>query len=105
MGRVSKYKSVRTSVDNICFASKKEAARFVELKMLLRSGIISDLKLQQPFALNVNGVKVCKYVADFAYKDQAGRDVVEDTKGVRTAVYKLKSKLMIACHGIRIVET
>ena len=105
MKTMSKYKNVITEVDNISFHSRKEASRYLELKMLVRASIISDLQLQKRFELRVNGVKVCDYVADFAYKDQSGREVVEDVKGIKTAIYRLKSKLMIACHGLRILET
>ena len=104
--RASKYNAVKTEVDGITFASKREGNRFLELKMLLRSGIISDLELQKKFELRVNGVLICSYLADFVYLDQSGRQVVEDSKGgVRTPVYSIKAKLMIACHGLRILET
>ena len=103
--RSSKYNAVKTEVDGIVFDSKLEAKRYSELKMLLRSGIISDLELQKKFELRVNGVLICKYVADFYYLDQSGRQVVEDVKGVRNPVYSIKAKLMIACHGLRILET
>lgn len=102
--RYSKYKAIRTAVDGIIFASKAEAARYCELKILQRQGLISDLRLQVPFNLPVNGVLICKYIADFVYLDADGRMVVEDKKGVKTPVYRLKSKLMLAVHGLRIVE-
>lgn len=102
---MSKYKNIKTEVDNILFDSKKEAARYSELKMLQRTGYISELKVQPSYDLRVNGVKVCTYIADFAYKDQQGRDVVEDVKGLKTAMYRIKAKLMIACYGLRILET
>ena len=44
------------------------------------------------------------YVADFVY-EVAGKTVVEDSKGFRTADYKIKRKLMLYVHGIRIKET
>ena len=103
--RSSKYNAVKTEVDGIKFDSKLEAKRYSELKMLLRSGIISDLELQKKFELRVNGVLICKYLADFYYLDQSGRQVVEDCKGVRTPIYSIKAKLMIACHGLRMLET
>ena len=48
--------------------------------------------------------KIAKYVADFTYEDKHGNLVVEDVKGRATATYRLKKKLMLACHGIEIVE-
>lgn len=104
--RLVKYKNIRTEVDGKVFDSKREAARYSELAMLQRAGVISDLQLQKPFELRVNGVLICKYIADFVYKDQQGREVVEDVKSPATItrVYRIKSKLMIACHGLRILE-
>ena len=36
--------------------------------------------------------------------DKDGKTVVEDTKGMRTDVYRIKRKLMLHVHGIRITE-
>lgn len=47
--------------------------------------------------------KECAYYADFVYTEN-GRDVVEDTKGVRTAEYIIKRKLMLHIHRIKIQE-
>lgn len=47
--------------------------------------------------------KECAYYADFCYTEN-GRYIVEDTKGMRTPDYKIKKKLMLYVHGIRITE-
>jgi hypothetical protein len=99
-----KFGNVKTVVDGVTFDSKKEAARYQALKLLERAGQISDLKLQPTFAIEINGHKVCKYKADFAYK-QGGEQVTEDCKGFRTPTYRLKAKLLKAVHGITILET
>ena len=101
---MSKYKAVRVEVDGVWFDSKREAAHYQELKMLARSGVISELELQPVFQLIVNGMKVCTYIADFRYKDRDGHMCVEDSKGVRTPVYKLKVKLLEALHQVRVIE-
>jgi hypothetical protein len=98
-----KYGNKPTEVDGIRFASKREAARYSELKLLERAGKISALRLQPAFPLDVNGVPVCLYRADFAYVEN-GRHAVEDSKGFRTDVYKIKRALMKAVHGIDVVE-
>ncbi len=106
----SKYHNKKTVIDNITFDSKKEAGRYIELKMLLKVGEISDLKLQVPYELmptiKLNGetYRGIKYVADFVYKDKSGNTVVEDAKGMRTDVYKMKKKLMAYIHRISIKE-
>lgn len=101
---MAKYKNKRTEVDGLVFASQKEARRYQELKLLERAGEIFDLMWQRPFQIEVNGVEICKYVADFTYIEKGGWDVVEDVKGVLTPVYKLKKKLMLAVHGVEIRE-
>lgn len=101
---MSKYGARRTTVDGITFASAAEARRYGQLILRQRAGDISELELQPPFPLIVNGVKVGVYKADFAYIED-GAPVVEDVKGVRTAVYILKAKLVKALYGITIRET
>ena len=101
---MTKYRNVRTEVDGQVFDSKREAGRWTELRMLERSKIISNLERQKTFELRVNGVLICKYRADFVYLDQQGRQVVEDSKGYRTRDYAMKAKLMIAVHGLRVIE-
>ncbi len=102
---MTKYKAVRTVVDGIAFASKKEARRYLELRLLERAGEIHSLQLQPSFPIVVNGVKVCKYVADFSYIDHTGSPVVEDVKGMKTPIYNLKKRLVKAVHGVEIHET
>lgn len=102
---MSKYRAVPTVVDNVRFASKREAARYQELKLLEQSGVIRDLVLQPPFDLIVNGVTVGKYVGDFAYWDnEHNQRTIEDVKGVRTPVYKLKKRMVEAQYGMTITE-
>ena len=100
----NKYRAIKTIVDDITFDSKKEAKRYSQLKLMLRAGAISDLKLQPRFDLIVNGVKCGFYKADFDYIEN-GKRVIEDVKGMKTPVYNLKKKLVKAIHGIDIFET
>jgi hypothetical protein len=99
----SKYRNIKTEVHGITFASKKEAYRYCELKLLQRASEISDLELQPRYDIVINGMKVCTYVADFRYKE-SGETITEDAKGMLTPMYRLKKKLMKACHGIEIKE-
>ena len=102
--RMSKYHNQITACDNITFASKREMEHYQELKLLLGAGEITDLELQKRYPLVVNGIKVCEYRADFTYRDRAGVSHVQDAKGYRTQVYRLKKRLMAACYGIEIEE-
>lgn len=110
MNKYNKYGAQKVTIDGITFDSKKEANRYLELKLLLRAGQIKNLELQKEYtlipALKVDGKlaeRACKYKADFVYEEN-GETVVEDTKGYRTPEYKIKRKLMLFIHNIRIRE-
>ena len=102
----SKYKAKKTKVDDITFDSKKEANRYNELKLLEKTGAISNLKRQVPYVLIEKSKygRTIRYLADFVYTEK-GETVVEDCKGVRTPVYRLKKRLMAEKFGILIKET
>jgi hypothetical protein len=116
----SKYGSRKVTVDGITFDSRKEAARYQELKLLERVEAIKNLQRQVEFELipsqRINGKvaeRPCKYVADFVYLEDLNfkspdgpiwNKVVEDTKGFKTKDYIIKRKLMLKEFGIRIRE-
>lgn len=100
----SKYGAKKTVVDGIKFDSMAEAARYGVLKVIQAAGLISELRLQVPYVITVNGKKICRYIADFVYIEN-GKEVVEDVKGMKTPVYNLKKKLMEAVHRVVIFET
>lgn len=107
----SKYHNKKLTVDGQTFDSGKEYRRFRELCLLERAGQIAGLQRQVKFELlpaqRIDGKVVeraCSYVADFVYTED-GQQVVEDAKGMRTQEYRLKRKLMLYIHGIRIRET
>ena len=99
----SKYRAIRTNG----YASKKEAKRGAELEMLEKAGEIRTLRKQHSFILlkaDELGRQI-RYVADFSYWDEGKREfVVEDVKGFRTQVYKLKRRLMYSVHGLIVQE-
>lgn len=98
--RFSKYGNRKTIIDGITFDSKKESERYLILKDMLKYKEIEDLQLQPKFLLqdsfkyNGKTEKKIYYIADFSYKRE-GKLVVEDVKGKRTDVYKLKRKLFL----------
>lgn len=124
-----KYGNVKVKcLDGTVFDSRKEARRYEELCLLLRTGAIKELRRQVPFELipaqyetyeryGKNGrrlkdgercvEKACTYVADFTYvTTDKGELIVEDTKSeaTRTKEYVIKRKLMRLIHGIAIRE-
>jgi hypothetical protein len=101
---VSKYRAIKTTVDGYTFDSKKEAARYSELRLLERAGRIHNLILQVPFKVELNGVHVFTYRADFVYFENGVR-VVEDVKGYATPLYRLKKRVLKALYNVDIRET
>lgn len=101
----SKYRAIPTIVEGIRFASKKEAARYQELRLAQHAGDILDLELQPSFKLFVEGDLICTYRADFRYRE-GEKCIVEDVKGFKTPEYKLKAKLFQALYkGYKFRET
>lgn len=105
-----KYKNHRVKVDGITFDSQKEAARWCELKIMQKAGLISDLRRQERFVLiptqRIDDKVVERplfYVADFTYTEN-GEKVVEDVKGFKTKEYVIKRKILLYLYGIRIKE-
>lgn len=106
--RRSKFGNRAVVVDGYRFASKREAGRYRELKLLLNVGAIANLRLQVPYVLHAQGgTKVGIYRADFVYwVGESGdeHEVVEDAKGFPTPLYQWKKRHMKAEYGIEIRE-
>jgi hypothetical protein len=102
----SKYNNKKTKVNGITFDSKKEADRYVFLTLRAEIGEVLDLHIQVPFIFALEGKKMFTYKADFVYFDTiTNKTVIEDVKGMRTPLYKLKKKLIEHQHQINITET
>ena len=103
---MSKYGNRQVTLYGMTFDSRKEGERYLFLRSEQLAGRISDLRCQVPFELipKQGKERPVTYVADFVYI-RDGKQVVEDTKGFRTDVYKIKRKLMLYIHGIEIQET
>ena len=123
----NKYKNTKIEQDGERFDSKKEYYEWLKLKRLEEMGLIFNLRRQVPFVLIPTQYetytettktgkvkekkrvveKECKYIADFVYIDkETGKTVVCDTKSEATKIpaYKIKKKLMLAVHGLKITE-
>ena len=120
---MAKYNNTKTRG----YDSKREYHRSLLLKQMQRDGEISDLREQVVFELIPKqteviiiervlkkGIKLvekevvveraCAYIADFVYI-QNGKRIVNDSKGICTEVYRIKKKLMLLIHGIKVFET
>ncbi len=107
---VAKYRNKKTEWNGETFDSKAECRRYQALIIAQQAGHITDLTRQVSFVLAPKTVidgktkRALVYRADFSYL-QNGKKVVEDVKGVLTAVYIMKRHLMKTIHGIDILET
>ena len=104
--KTNKYHAKKTVMDGITFDSKHEAERYCELKLLLRAKKISNLRLQERIELIPKSRygRAIVYVADFTYEEN-GNKVIEDAKGVKTDIYRLKKRLVAEKFGIIVKET
>lgn len=118
----NKYHAKKVNILGIEFDSKKEGMRWLLLKDMEARGEISNLQRQVPFELLpaiYEDVTVhlktkdkierrlkqrsVNYIADFTYTKD-GKQIVEDTKGLRLPEYILKKKMMLALLNIEISE-
>lgn len=92
-----KYKNKITEINGIKFHSKKEANRYLELKILEKAKKIKSLELQPKIPLMVNGKKIGNYIGDFRYFDIEKLEfIIEDVKSpiTKTPTYRLKKKIL-----------
>jgi hypothetical protein len=107
MSQATKYHNHKIAYNGIQFDSQKEMNRYQELLWMKQAGLIKDLECHPRYDLVVNGQKLGFYRGDFRYKEVVTDSVVlEDVKSsvTKTAVYKLKKKLVKALYGIEIIE-
>lgn len=87
------------------FDSGSEFTRYKELRLLERSGKISDLTLHPKFPLVVSGETIGSWSGDFSYFE-GNRHVVEDVKGwmsptdTNTQLWELKTAIVKATYGV-----
>lgn len=109
---MSKYHNKKVSEDGECFDSKAELREYRILKLRLYNGEIENLKVHPRFeiipAFRRDGktIRATFYEGDFLYLEGI-QWVVEDIKGVETAVFKIKRKLFLCrypTHELRIIK-
>lgn len=119
-----KYHNHKVERDGESFDSIKEYRRYCELQIMEKAGMIHGLERQKKFVLipaqrepdtvgkrggRIKGKVIereCAYIADFCYYTQDGEYVVEDVKSeaTKTEQYKIKKKMLLYFHHIRIRE-
>lgn len=112
----TKYHNIKVTFAGITFDSKREFQRWKELKLLERAGEIRDLKVHPKFPLmcgtvpikirsgRYHGGRKISYFADFSYIDKKTHErIVEDVKGMDTAISRLKRGIVEAQYGVQVV--
>jgi hypothetical protein len=111
--RRPKFNAASTVVDGIRFDSRREAMRWLDLKLLERANQLQGLTRQVRLPIEIGGQPVrirsagypngrrVVYVADFQYFVGAER-VIEDVKGMDTPVSRLKRALVEAIYNVTI---
>jgi hypothetical protein len=98
----NKYGNTRATYKGMRFQSKGECNRYKELELLQLGGVITNLKRQVKHVLTSHGIAVGTYTSDFEYSSRdyvtvkGWRHVIEDFKGEKTELFKLKWALMKA---------
>lgn len=108
VNKSNKFNARKTTYNGVVYDSKKEAKRAFELDLLIKKGEIKKVETQPEFDIIINGMRVCKYKADFKVIYPDGKIVYEDVKGLKQGaayqVFRLKKKLVKAVFGIDIIE-
>jgi len=85
------------------FDSQAECRYCAMLEQRKRVGDIEEYYCQVPVPLKVNGVTVCKMIFDFELLHHDQTKELIDVKGMVTAVFSLKLRLLKALHpGLRV---
>ena len=98
--RRAKYHAVPERIDGYYFPSQAEARRYLVLKARFGACEIKSLQVHPRFEIIAAAVidgkheRAIYYEADFQYRED-GNIVVEDVKGYRTPVYRIKRRLFL----------
>ncbi len=114
----NKYKNKKTEYRGIKFDSIKEKNRYLILKDMERLGQIEELQLQVKYELQPSykignkKIRSINYIADFVYYKiykrggtEIREQIIEDCKGYKTQIYKIKKKMFEYKYGMEIKET
>ena len=108
--RLSKYNAKGKWLDGRWFDSQMEAARYLQLKELRKANLISEIEFQPEFSVSINNKQMFVYKADFSYNlidpvtSRPLEHIIEDVKGMKTPVYRLKKKMVEAAYDIFVAE-
>lgn len=91
--RPNKYNATKTTYKGYTYMSGKEARYAMYLDAEKAAGRIVDYTRQFKMSLDLNGVHIANYYADFLVEHTNGVMEIVDIKGVVTDLFRLKWKL------------
>lgn len=106
----SKFNNVKSEIDGYKFDSKKESEFYGSLKIKKQAGLIKGFKMQVPYEIIINNIRIANYFLDFLVENNDGTIEYIDIKGkdkktnkfIKTGVFALKKRLVEAIYGIKI---
>ena len=111
-GKVPHQKIVANGIE---FDSKAEHDRYLELLIMQRAGLISELECHPSYEVlpkqetpkGKHNFRPVVYTPDFRYKDKDGKEIVEEVKSEYTRKekdYVIRRKLLYFTQGIYVEE-
>ena len=93
----NKFNAIRVEADGHTVDSKREHARYEELKLLQKAKQVSNLVVHPVYVLRAFDQEICKIVPDFEYVEN-GKWIVEEVKSdpTITPTFRIKLKLFRA---------
>ena len=108
VGAVNKYRAKKCRVDGFCFDSKREAAHYMDLRLLEKAGKVNAIQVHPRFDLHAHGAdgvkrKIGQAILDFSYWDCERKERrFVDVKGMDLPLSKWKRTHLEAQYGIKV---
>lgn len=108
----NKFNARKVEIDGETFDSRKEGAQYLTFKAQMKASEPKDrvikIECHVRYDITINEIAICSYELDFriTYADYSIKfyDVKGLKKGASYQIFRLKKRLMLACHGITITE-
>jgi hypothetical protein len=99
----NKYNAIKTTINGVQLDSRLEAMHYQYLLIKQQVGRIGMIEVHPEWQIILCGKKICKVVLDFKFTDcETGKTRYVDSKGVDTAISRLKRKLLQAQECIKV---
>jgi len=100
---VNKFGAIKTTIQGVTCDSKLEGMHYLYLLSKQRTGHIGHINVHPSWPIMFHGKKICNVLLDFKFTDaQTGKTRYVDSKGMDTAISRLKRKLLEAQEGFKV---